>query len=62
MRLPSILLAVFILPVTLVQAQAQAQPFPYDPYPWCAVYGGRGGGVRGPPPGAVRPRHAGPGP
>ena len=44
MRLPSILLAVFILPVTLVQAQAQAQPFPYDPYPWCAVYGGRGGG------------------
>ena len=44
MRLPSILLAVFILPETLVQAQAQAQPFPYDPYPWCAVYGGRGGG------------------
>jgi len=44
MRLPSILLAVSILPVTLVQAQAQAQPFPYDPYPWCAVYGGRGGG------------------
>jgi hypothetical protein len=43
MRLPTILLAVFILPATL--AWAQAQPFPYDPYPWCAVYGGRSGGA-----------------
>jgi hypothetical protein len=44
MRLPSILLAVFILPATLVPAWTQGQPFPYDPYPWCAVYGGRHGG------------------
>lgn len=45
MRLPSILLAVFILPATLAPASAQGQPFPYDPYPWCAVYSGRGGGA-----------------
>ena len=24
---------------------AQGHPFPYDPYPWCAVYGGRSGGA-----------------
>ena len=45
MRLPSILLAAFILPATLASAWAQGQPFPYDPYPWCAVYSGRGGGA-----------------
>ena len=45
MRLPSILLAAFILPATLAPAWAQGQPFPYDPYPWCAVYGGRAGGA-----------------
>lgn len=44
MRLPSILLAALIAAVTLTPAAAQAPPFPYDPYPWCAVYGGRGGG------------------
>jgi len=43
MRLPSILLAAFILPATLVPVWAQGQPLPYDPYPWCAVYGGRNG-------------------
>ena len=45
MRLPTILLATFILPMTLAPAWAQAQPFPYDPYPWCAVYSGRSGGA-----------------
>jgi len=25
-------------------APAHAYVMPYDPYPWCAVYGGRGGG------------------
>ena len=45
MRLPSILLAAFILPVTSAPVWAQGQPFPYDPYPWCAVYTGRGGGA-----------------
>ena len=44
MRLPSILLAAFILPAATAPAWAQGPPFPYDPYPWCAVYGGRGGG------------------
>jgi hypothetical protein len=43
MRVPAFLLAVFILPATLAPAWAQGQPFPYDPYPWCAVYSGRGG-------------------
>jgi Protein of unknown function (DUF3551) len=45
MRLSSILSAVFILPATLAPVWAQGQPFPYDPYPWCAVYSGRGGGA-----------------
>lgn len=44
MRLASILLATSIVPLTLASALAQGQPYPYDPYPWCAVYGGRGGG------------------
>jgi hypothetical protein len=26
---------------TAVLAQAPASALPYDPYPWCAVYGGR---------------------
>ena len=33
LRLPTILLATFILPTTLAPARAQAQPFPYDPIP-----------------------------
>jgi hypothetical protein len=45
MRLPSILLAALILSAALTPAWAQGQPFPYDPYPWCAVYGGRSGGA-----------------
>ena len=44
MRLAPILLATLIVPVTLTSASAQGQPYPYDPYPWCTVYGGRGGG------------------
>ena len=44
MRLAPILLATLIVPVTLTSASAQGQPYPYDPYPWCAVYGGRSGG------------------
>ena len=43
MRLRSLMLAALIVPATL--ASAQGQPFPYDPYPWCAVYGGRSGGA-----------------
>jgi len=44
MRPALILLATLIVPATLASASAQGQPYPYDPYPWCAVYGGRGGG------------------
>jgi hypothetical protein len=44
MRLRSLMLAALIVPATLASASAQGQPFPYDPYPWCAVYGGRSGG------------------
>lgn len=29
---------------TAVSTPARAYVMPYDPYPWCAVYGGRGGG------------------
>jgi len=46
MRLRCALLAALILPATLGTAWAQGQPFPYDPYPWCAQYsGGRNGGA-----------------
>jgi hypothetical protein len=45
MRLRSLILAALIVPATLASASAQGQPFPYDPYPWCAVYGGRSGGA-----------------
>ena len=44
MRLRSLMLAALMVPATLSSAAAQGQPYPYDPYPWCAVYGGRGGG------------------
>jgi hypothetical protein len=30
--------------VTTAPTPASAYVMPYDPYPWCAVYGGRGGG------------------
>ena len=34
-----------LLPLALAQTPAGAYEMPYDPYPWCAVYGGgRGGG------------------
>ena len=41
----SLMLAALIIPATPALAAAQGQPFPYDPYPWCAVYGGRAGGA-----------------
>jgi hypothetical protein len=34
-----------MVPAVLAQAPARAYEMPYDPYPWCAVYGGRGGGA-----------------
>jgi hypothetical protein len=40
-----IVLATVMVPAVLAQAPARAYEMPYDPYPWCAVYGGRGGGA-----------------
>ena len=40
MRIRTIVLATLALSTTVL-AQAPASALPYDPYPWCAVYGGR---------------------
>ena len=40
MRIRTIVLARLALSTTVL-AQASASALPYDPYPWCAVYGGR---------------------
>jgi uncharacterized protein DUF3551 len=32
------------IPVALTISAGSANALPYDPYPWCAVYGGRMGG------------------
>lgn len=45
MRFRTIVLATIVAPAVLTQAPARAYEMPYDPYPWCAVYGGRGGGA-----------------
>ena len=42
MRFRSIVLSALVRAVGL--ASTPALSMPYDPYPWCAVYGGRGGG------------------
>lgn len=42
MRFGSIVLIALV--GTAVSTPARAYVMPYDPYPWCAVYGGRGGG------------------
>ena len=44
MRFASIVFAALVAPFALALMPAQAYVMPYDPYPWCAVYGGRGGG------------------
>jgi hypothetical protein len=44
MRFASIVFAALVAPFALALTPAQAYAMPYDPYPWCAVYGGRGGG------------------
>src|SRR5262245_30722246 len=43
MRIRTIVLAALALS-TAGLAQTPASALPYDPYPWCAVYGGRFGG------------------
>jgi hypothetical protein len=51
MRLATLLFAVLVTALvtvlavpTLFASSALAYEMPYDPYPWCAVYGGSGGG------------------
>ncbi|HXX09842.1 MAG TPA: DUF3551 domain-containing protein [Pseudolabrys sp.] len=43
MRNAILALATILTLAALLSARAQALE-KYDPYPWCAVYGGRGGG------------------
>jgi len=42
MRFGSVVLIALV--GTAVSTPARAYVMPYDPYPWCAVYGGRDGG------------------
>jgi uncharacterized protein DUF3551 len=44
MRLAVLAIAAFSLPAAWVASPAQAYDMPYDPYPWCAMYSGDGGG------------------
>jgi hypothetical protein len=44
MRIRMIMLATLALSSTVL-VQGPASALPYDPYPWCAVYGGRFGGA-----------------
>jgi Protein of unknown function (DUF3551) len=39
MRLPILVLAVLAILIALAVSPARAYDMPYDPYPWCAVYG-----------------------
>jgi hypothetical protein len=46
MRLATMaLLALAAVPALLPTPPARAYEMPYDPYPWCARYTGRGGGA-----------------
>ena len=38
------LFAVLAVPTLFARPSALAYEMPYDPYPWCAVYSGDGGG------------------
>jgi len=44
MRFGSVVLIALV--GTAVSTPARAYVMPYDPYPWCAVYGGRDGELR----------------
>jgi Protein of unknown function (DUF3551) len=44
MRFGSIVLSTLVGTAALMSTPARSYVMPYDPYPWCAVYGGRGGG------------------
>ncbi|MGE5165401.1 MAG: DUF3551 domain-containing protein [Sphingobacteriales bacterium] len=45
MRHRTILLAALSVPAALALTPAHAYERPYDPYRWCAVYSGKGGGA-----------------
>ncbi len=45
MSIRSIVLASILMPVAFAQTPASSYEMPYDPYPWCAVYGGDAGGA-----------------
>ncbi|MGB2597763.1 MAG: DUF3551 domain-containing protein [Pseudolabrys sp.] len=44
MRLATLLFAVLAVPILFAPSSALAYDMPYDPYRWCAVYSGDGGG------------------
>lgn len=44
MRFGSIVMSTLVGTAVLMSTPARSYVMPYDPYPWCAVYGGRGGG------------------
>ena len=44
MRLAGLAIAALSLPAALAALPAHAYDMPYDPYPWCAMYSGDGGG------------------
>jgi Protein of unknown function (DUF3551) len=44
MRLATFVLTGFAILAVLAPSAAHAYEMPYDPYPWCAVYSGDGGG------------------
>ena len=44
MRFGTKVMAALVVPAVPVQASARAYEMAYDPYPWCAVYSGDGGG------------------
>jgi hypothetical protein len=45
MRFATMVLAALTLPALLAPSPARAYEKPYDPYPWCAVYGNKMGGA-----------------
>ncbi len=45
MKLAILTIAALAVPAALAAMPAHAYDMPYDPYPWCAVYGGDAGGA-----------------
>jgi len=45
MGLAPLMFSALAVPAVLAPLPASAYEMPYDPYPWCAVYGGDAGGA-----------------